>query len=141
MPIDYKKYPSNWKTEIVPKVKARDNNSCAFCGIKNYSVGYRIGSQFIPTAGNEMHDKAGNGEISYKEARELVKHCNECAEDNLIVIVLTVAHLDHDINNNDLSNLKALCQKCHLDYDKDHHKKNSRETLKKKKGIIELQFS
>ncbi len=141
MPIDYKKYPTNWKTEIVPKVKARDNNSCAFCGVKNYSVGYRQNSKFVPTAGNEWHDKAGNGELSYKEARELVKHSNEFADDNLIVIVLTVAHLNHDINNNDLSNLKALCQKCHLDYDKDHHKKNSRETLKKKKGIIELQFS
>lgn len=140
MPIDYKKYPSNWKTEIVPKVKARDNNCCAFCGIKNYSVGYRQGSKFIATAGNEMHDKAGNGELSYKEARELVKHCNEFCEDNLIVIVLTVAHLNHDINDNDLSNLKSLCQKCHLEYDKVHHKKNSRQTLKKKKGIVELSF-
>jgi len=141
MPIDYKKYPSNWKTEIVPQVKAREKNCCAFCGVKNYSVGYRQGSKFISTAGNEMHDKAGNGELSYKEARELVKHCNGFCEDNLIVIVLTVAHLNHDINDNDLSNLKALCQKCHLEYDKEHHKKNSRETLKKKKGIIELQFS
>jgi hypothetical protein len=66
MPIDYKKYPSNWKNEIVPMVKARDNNCCAFCGVKNYSVGYRQNSNFIPTAGNEMHDKAGNGELSYK---------------------------------------------------------------------------
>lgn len=140
MPIDYKKYPSNWKTEIVPKVKARDNNCCAFCGVRNYSVGYRIGSKFSPTGGNEMHDKAGNGELSYKEARALVTHCNECCEDKLIVIVLTVSHLNHDINDNDLSNLKALCQKCHLDYDKEHHKKNSRETFKKKKGIIELSF-
>jgi hypothetical protein len=141
MPIDYKKYPSNWKNEIVPMVKARDNNCCAFCGVKNYSVGYRQNSIFIPTAGNEMHDKAGNGELSYKEARELVKHCNEFADDNLIVIVLTVAHLDHDITNNDLSNLKALCQKCHLDYDKEHHKKNSRQTLKNKKGLLELSFT
>lgn len=141
MPIDYKKYPPNWKTEIVPQVKARDNNCCAFCGVKNYSVGYRSSSNFIPTAGNEMHDKAGNGELSYKEARELVKHCNEFCEDNLIVIVLTVAHLNHDINDNNLSNLKALCQKCHLDYDKEHHKKNSRQTLKNKKGLLELSFT
>jgi hypothetical protein len=140
MPIDYKKYPSNWKTEIVPQVKARENNCCAFCGVKNYSVGYRQNSKFIPTAGNEMHDKAGNGELSYKEARELIKHCNEFADDNLILIVLTVAHLDHNILNNEFSNLKALCQKCHLAYDKEHHIKNSRETLKNKKGIVELSF-
>lgn len=138
MPIDYKKYPSNWKTEIVPKVKARENNRCAFCGVKNYSVGYREGSKFIPTAGNEMHNKAGNGELSYKEARELVKHCNEFCDDNLIVIVLTVAHLDHDIINNDLSNLKALCQKCHLNYDKNFHAENRRKNQNYKKGLNDL---
>lgn len=141
MPIDYKKYPSNWKTEIVPKVKARENNRCAFCGVKNYSVGYREGSKFIPTCGNGYHDKAGSGELTYKEARKLVKHCNEYSEDNLIVIVLTVAHLDHDVTNNELSNLKALCQKCHLNYDKEHHRKNTKETLNKKKGLVEFPFT
>jgi len=141
MPIDYKKYPPNWKTEIVPQVKARDNNCCAFCGVKNYSVGYRSNSNFIPISGNEMYDKAGNGELSYKEARELAKHCNEFCEDKLIVIVLTVAHLNHDINDNNLSNLKTLCQKCHLNYDKEHHQRNSRNTINKKKGLVELPFT
>src|SRR5690606_24615649 len=141
MPIGYKKYPSNWKTEIVPKIKARENNRCAFRGVKNYSVGYRNGTEFIPTWGNEYQDKAGKGELTYKEARDLVKHCNECGDDNLIIIVLTVAHLDHDITNNELSNLKALCQKCHLDYDKEHHRKNRRETISKKKGLVELPFT
>lgn len=32
-------------------------------------------------------------------------------------VILTVAHLDHNIKNNDLANLKALCQKCHNSYD------------------------
>jgi hypothetical protein len=142
MPIDYKKYPSNWKNEIVPIVKARDNNCCAFCGIKNYSVGYRNNLKFFPIRGDEHLNKAGNGELSYKEAREIVNHYNKLGtDDKLIVIVLTVAHLDHDITNNDLTNLKALCQKCHLDYDKEHHKKNSRQTLKNKKGLLELSFT
>jgi len=35
-------------------------------------------------------------------------------------VVLTVAHLNHDINNNSFYNLKALCQKCHLNYDQKH---------------------
>ena len=38
-------------------------------------------------------------------------------------VVLTVAHLDHTPENCDLKNLKALCQKCHLNYDKEHHAK------------------
>lgn len=32
-------------------------------------------------------------------------------------VILTVAHLDHDIKNNSPENLKALCQPCHLRYD------------------------
>lgn len=32
-------------------------------------------------------------------------------------IVLTVAHLDHTPENVDDSNLKAMCQACHLRYD------------------------
>lgn len=53
-------------------------------------------------------------------------------------IVLTIAHMDHDVNNNDYSNLKALCQKCHLDYDKNHHRKNAKATIEKKKGLQSL---
>ena len=36
-------------------------------------------------------------------------------------VVLTVAHLDHTPENVDASNLKAMCQRCHLRYDIDHH--------------------
>jgi hypothetical protein len=36
-------------------------------------------------------------------------------------VVLTVAHLDHTPENCDDSNLRAMCQGCHLHYDRDHH--------------------
>ena len=32
-------------------------------------------------------------------------------------VVLTIAHLDHDISNNNDTNLRALCQKCHNGHD------------------------
>ena len=32
-------------------------------------------------------------------------------------VVLTIAHMDHNPSNNDLSNLKAWCQRCHNAYD------------------------
>ena len=35
-------------------------------------------------------------------------------------IILTIAHLDHIPENCDLSNLRALCQKCHNTYDAKH---------------------
>lgn len=36
-------------------------------------------------------------------------------------VVLTVAHLDHQPENCADANLVAMCQGCHLHYDKDHH--------------------
>ncbi len=122
MPIDYKKYPSNWKTEIRPAILQRANNKCECCGLENYSLVHSF----------KENSKTVWKDLSYGDfIRKLAK---------TVKVVLTIAHLDHNILNNDFSNLKALCQKCHLDYDKEHHKKNSRETLKKKKGIVELSF-
>lgn len=39
----------------------------------------------------------------------------------LIVVVLTIAHLNHTPGDDRDENLKALCQWCHLNYDKIHH--------------------
>lgn len=126
MPIDYSEYPPNWKTEIRPRIIARAKNCCEDCGVKNHSVGYRKNGLFIPTAGNATHDAAGRGELPYKEALELVRHCNSCCDDKLTLIVLTVAHLNHDKLNWDVKDedLKALCQRCHLKLDLAHHVSN-----------------
>lgn len=43
-------------------------------------------------------------------------------------VVLTVAHMDHDKNNNDPCNLRALCQRCHLTWDRHHHAANAART-------------
>ncbi|MDB9500047.1 hypothetical protein [Nodularia spumigena] len=42
------------------------------------------------------------------------------------VVVLTIAHLDHDKHNHQVTDdrLKALCQRCHLDYDRSRHINN-----------------
>ena len=43
-------------------------------------------------------------------------------------VVLTVAHLDHDPRNCDDTNLRALCQRCHLSYDAEHHRHTRERT-------------
>jgi len=43
-------------------------------------------------------------------------------------IILTVAHLDHTPENCDPANLMAMCQGCHLAYDRDHHAETARAT-------------
>lgn len=47
-------------------------------------------------------------------------------------IVLTVAHLDHTPENCAMENLRAMCQRCHLRYDRDHHATTRRETRQQK---------
>lgn len=61
---------------------------------------------------------------TYLEKKEWTTHLNEaCAdgEGHWSVVVLTVAHIDHDKTNNRFSNLAALCQRCHLQHDLPQH--------------------
>ena len=53
-------------------------------------------------------------------------------------VILTVAHLDHQPENCDRKNLKAMCQRCPLRYDHDHHMKNAYETRRKGKAMRDL---
>lgn len=53
-------------------------------------------------------------------------------------VVLTVAHLDHTPENCDHSNLKAMCQRCHLTYDAGHHRQTAYSTRKAAANTMEL---
>ena len=57
-------------------------------------------------------------------------------------VVLTIAHLDHDKENHDVldDRLVALCQRCHLNYDREHHVENRKKNREKKFGILSLPF-
>lgn len=125
MPCDYSKYPANWKTEIRPAILERDGNCCKFCGIENGRIVHRNGSG--------MNDWVYWPEGMESEAWSLYGLKST-------LIVLTIMHLDHDTTNNNYDNLAAGCQKCHLNYDKGHHKKNSTITRNKKKKLQEIPF-
>lgn len=111
MPIDYSKYPKNWKTEIRPRILKRANNCCEECGIENYSI-----------------------QLSYKENGK-INWINPIFEDLIInpykevKVILTIAHLDHDETNHNVTDdrLKAMCQLCHLRYDSEEKKKRKQK--------------
>lgn len=46
------------------------------------------------------------------------------------LVVLTTAHLNHQPEDCDPANLKAMCQGCHLHYDRDHHAETRYKTRK-----------
>ena len=56
----------------------------------------------------------------------------------LTKVILATAHLDHDPTNNDLDNLKALCQRCHLLYDQPEHRRRRWLTLRSRKALGDL---
>jgi hypothetical protein len=137
MPIDYKKYPANWKSEIRPTILKRANNCCENCGLKNHEIGYRDATGYFygwQTIENLLEIK-GYDIFCHELSNCYDKNGNPTKP---LKIVLTVAHLDHDVTNNDPSNLKALCQKCHLSLDLKQHRENARKTIQNKKGLQSL---
>ena len=125
MPIDYSKYPKNWLKEIRPAILERAGHKCEFCGVKNHTFGYRdeIG-RFIELTIDQMESYYYNQIMAPAENR--IK---------AFKIILTIAHLDQDIKNNNHSNLRALCQCCHLRWDR-YFRKNP-DTIKKINEIID----
>lgn len=123
MPCNYKDYPKDWKSKIRPDILKRDGNCCKFCGVENGRVIHR-------------HGVGINEWIYWPEGMESESWTLDGLKSTLIV--LTIMHLDHNTQNNDYENLAAACQKCHLSYDKNHHKENSRKTINKKKGLQSL---
>lgn len=112
MPIDYRRYPKNWKTEIVPAVLERALNCCEFCGLENGREVYAI-SMTVKDEGRYKHRR-----MWFRDRRDAKRESITGVVDT-VKIVLTVAHLDHDEENHDvkLERLAALCQICHLRYD------------------------
>lgn len=145
MPVDYSSYPSNWKTEIRPDILLRAEDCCEQCKVKNKQYVCR-GKWWNDKSGNEIdvyQDEDGyifsaiNGE---KIGQSYVGDVFTNEKQKGTKIVLTIAHLDHDTTNNEYSNLKALCQKCHLSLDKELHMANRKETNRKKKKQTLIEF-
>lgn len=64
------------------------------------------------------------GECGLHRNRRCVERHQEKAAWARGKVCLTTAHLDHQPEHNDPSNLKAMCNRCHLVYDRDHHRQS-----------------
>lgn len=117
MPIDYNRYPPNWKSEIVPAILDRANNCCEVCGLENRA-------SVVSVALKIKDKKSGRYKIKrvWVQGESDIKRMTPLAYSGkvkVVTVVLTVAHLDHDEENHDVTNdrLQAMCQYCHLNYD------------------------
>ncbi len=95
-----RKYPENWKDEIRPRILKRDNFKCTQCKVKHRSYVFIDQSNKTIIINREEHEELKReGLRTYR-------------------VYLQVAHLDNDTANNSDTNLKAMCPKCHNEYDK-----------------------
>ena len=80
--------------------------------------------------------------LSYKAAAEIAAFQTMHDENGCtyIVIVLTVAHLDHNPENCTDSNLASLCQRCHNIYDRPHRNETRRIARRKRDPQIMIEF-
>ena len=98
-------YPPNWTTEIVPRIRARDNFTCQFCQVPDRQLYYttRAGARILLASDANGHLLPGQAVPPQAKVKR---------------IALTTAHLDHALVNHTDENLASLCQRCHLNYDR-----------------------
>lgn len=96
------RYPKNWE-QIRQRILDRAGDQCECRG----ECGLHHDHRCVERNGNRAHFAKGR-------------------------IVLTVAHLDHAPENCEPKNLRAMCQRCHLRYDTDHHKETRQQTKREK---------
>lgn len=119
MPINYKEYHPKWS--LISKLIRfrRAKNRCEKCGILNGSVVKRLPDGTWINPGAQDWDMI-HSRIKYSRSNmtESLKY------HGFTKVVLTVAHIDHNKENNRFGNLAALCQRCHLTHDKHQHTSN-----------------
>jgi len=119
MPIDYNKYPKNWKTEIVPRILKRANNKCEICGLENHQKVYSYEMCVKTISKNHQKTVYKNKKFWCSNESDWERIKNFSNKHKVVEVILTIAHLDHDSENENVSDnrLMAMCQYCHLNYD------------------------
>lgn len=132
MPIrDKSLYPPNWR-DISHYIRfVRAGGKCEECGVAHGA--YIVRSVEDPSRYLLVDEMTDIHHLPDGSPIKLSELPSEFCDGKYVHIVLTTAHLDHDPMNNDESNLKSLCQRCHLRYDAKHHAKNAVRTRRRKR--------
>jgi 5-methylcytosine-specific restriction endonuclease McrA len=129
------RYPANWK-EIRAAILKRAGDRCEQCNVLN---GDMIVRGIDKDAGTFQRFE-GDGEVYAADDGRVLGRCkaSDYCGNRWTKVVLTIAHLDHVPEHVEEANLKALCQRCHLAYDAEHHAETARATRHARKAIGDL---
>lgn len=107
MPINYKHYHPKWKL-IGRLIRRRSGNRCERCGVANGFIGKRT------VKGDIRNLSAVEWDMYQAKLRNQYSPSYALKRLGFTRVVLTVAHIDHNHNNNRFANLQHLCQACHM---------------------------
>ena len=114
MPMDRTKYPKNWNA-IATAIKDKAQWTCEGCGkpCRRPGLPWATFVENLLNVGDDWYLQTGESDAqgNWKERPQR--------------FTLTVAHLDHNPENCEPMNLKALWAPCHLRYDAKHHAKTA----------------
>lgn len=110
MPCDYADYPLDWFTRIRPAILTRAGHCCERCGVPNYAILRIPDRKSLRVC--RSHAEATTWRLQHFPTLRRREYAYRLA-----TVVLTIAHLDHELLHNDFSNLQALCQRCHNRHD------------------------
>jgi len=128
------KYPADWK-KISERIRfKRAGGHCECTG--QCGLGDPQAHATRCRAPHGQYIRRSKSENQHWQYAEFVKGVYDSKFHEPIKVVLTTAHLDRDPTNNAEDNLLAMCQRCHLVYDKHQHQANARRTRLKAKGIL-----
>ncbi len=150
-PENRARYPKDWTAlSLAARERAKWRCQHPGCAATQYSVGRWVcfaggPHEWRPLEGNtpattamdrelfmagEGRDAAGE-RWTYGAARAFIDRWAWADDDRPLVIVLTVAHLNHTPEDCRPENLAAMCQRHHLAYDAQHHKQTGYSTRKR----------
>jgi len=126
------RYPANW-TEISLRIREhRAGNRCECAG----QCGHDHAAEF------DLDPLEHLGALDFADVMPgEVRCCAQRGHQHPVTgstVVLTTAHLDHQPENCGDENLRALCQRCHLAYDADHHAETRAAT---RRAVLDAQMA
>jgi len=137
MPMDRSKYPANWD-QISRRIRfERAEGLCEKCGVPHSALRAENGQWWLL---EDLQDLWEWPEMDEDDAAMVLD------KGPLTVVILTTAHLGiakpdgtpgdkADTMHCREENLAALCQKCHLNFDRDQHIKN--RLINRRRRLVE----
>ena len=111
------KYPWNWNQISANVIFGRAQNRCESCKLLNGSIIERMRMDRY-----RYVSKLEIDEMYYDAKKESCSIFKILKRRGYVRIILTCAHLNHNEMDCSNENLKALCQRCHLNYDRSNNR-------------------